>query len=241
ELYDIRDYRPGDEIRHVVWRVFASRGEIAVKEMERESYQHVLFIVDSTKDMWIGPTKQTPAEHFSRIVASVAYYLCLRGYNVSTVVFNERKISSSGKPSSGLRGMRETYRVLSDIEYVGDGERDGYSGVFEKIVTHLPRERTLVFLFSRPTGEVREYFVNQLSRALRARGHILFLVSPLVVKYEIADIPSWAQKLYQLKLYEVLKEDLDSIRKLRVSGVRVIAVAPTYVPQRVVQVVEQYM
>ncbi|MCX8209074.1 MAG: DUF58 domain-containing protein [Sulfolobales archaeon] len=247
EIYDIRDYRPGDELRYVVWRVFASRGVIAVKEMEKESYQYVMFIVDSTRDMWVGPVRQTPVEHFSRVVASIAYYLCSRGYSVSTVVFNERKISSSGKPFGGLKGVRATYRVLSDVEYVEseEGRRrevsEVYGGVLEKVVALLPRERALVFLFSRPTGEVRERSINQFSNALRARGHVFFLVTPIVVKYEMADMPGWAQKLYQLKLYEVLREDLDSVKRLRSSGVRVIAVTPAYIPQRVVQVVEQYM
>jgi uncharacterized protein (DUF58 family) len=66
ELFDIREYRPGDELRRVVWRVFSSRGVLAVKELERETSQYVLFVVDSTKGMWVGPPRQTPAGHVGR-------------------------------------------------------------------------------------------------------------------------------------------------------------------------------
>lgn len=242
ELYDIREYNPGDELRHVVWRLYASRGVLAVKEMERESYQHVVFLVDSTRDAWVGPPRQTPVEHFSRIVASVAYYLCLKGYSVSVLVFNERKISSSGKPARGSEGFRRLYRVLSDIEYVEDGAEPSTLGIVsDRVLTLVPRERTLVFLFTRPSGGGREDQLFRISDSLKSRGHEFFLVTPVVLSYDTSDMPPLAQKLYQLKLYEVLRDDLTSLAKLRARGIKVVAIDPTYVPQRVVRIVEELL
>lgn len=240
EFYDVREYRPGDELRNVVWRLYASRGSLAVKEMEKESFQYVAFLIDSSREMWVGPPRQTPAEHFSRIVASISYYLCSRGYNVSAMVFNERGVSSSGRPSGGKDGLRRVYRTLLDLEYAEDSQGGvGLDSVVGRLVSLVPRERTLVFLFTRPVGQAREEFVVKLSDVLRSKNHILFLVTPLIVGYETSDAPAWARKLYQLKLYEILKEDLESIARLRARGVRAIAVDPSYVPQRVVRIIEE--
>lgn len=240
EFYDIREYRPGDEPRYVVWRLFASRGLLSVKEMEKESFQYVVFLVDSSRDMWVGPPRQTPAEHFSRVVASISYYLCLRGYSVSTIVFNEKRVSSSGRPSRGRDGLRRVYRTLLDLEYVEDSaEAVDLDKVISRVLSLVPRERALVFLFTRPAGRAREEFVVKLSDVLRSKNHVFFLVTPLIVGYETTGVPPWARGLYQLKLYEVLKEDLESIARLRARGIRAMAVDPTYAPQRVVRVIEE--
>lgn len=240
EFYDIREYRPGDELRNVVWRLYASRGALAVKEMEKESFQYVAFLVDSSREMWVGPPRQTPAEHFSRIVASISYYLCSRGYNVSAIVFNERRVSSSGRPSGGKDGLRRVYRTLLDLEYAEDSQGEvSLDSVVGRLASLVPRERTLVFLFTRPVGQAREEFVVKLSDILRSKNHVLFLVTPLIVSYETSGVPAWAKRLYQLKLYEILKEDIESIARLRSRGVRTIAVDPSYVPQRVVRIIEE--
>ncbi|MEM1707383.1 MAG: DUF58 domain-containing protein [Sulfolobales archaeon] len=240
ELYDVREYRPGDELRYVVWRLFASRGMLAVKEMERESFQYVVFLVDSSRDMWVGPPRQTPVEHFSRIVASVSYYLCRRGYNISAIVFNEKKVSSSGKPASGLEGLRRVFSTLADLEYEEDSASAVDLGeVISRVVSLVPRERAIVFLFTRPSGSWRGEFVVRLSETLKSKNHVFFLVVPLIVGYETTGLPPWARGLYQLKLYEVLKEDLESVARLRAQGVKTVAVDPTYAPLRVVRIVEE--
>lgn len=240
ELFDIREYRPGDELRRVVWRVFSSRGVLAVKELERETSQYVLFVVDSTKGMWVGPPRQTPAEHFARIVASIAYYLCRRGYKVAALVFNERSVHSSGSPAAGAAGFRWVYGTLARIEYL---EEPPDAALLEKIVQRvvlfLPRERTTIFVFTRPSEEGREDLILRLHELLRDRGHKLFVVTPIVVSYELADVPRWSRTAYAVKLYEFLKKDLDSLDRLRKHGVRTIAVSPTHVPQRVVRAVEE--
>ncbi len=240
-LYDVREYGPGDELRSVVWRLLASRGLLAVKEMERETYQHVVFVVDSTRDMWVGPPGRTPAEHFSRIAASVSYYLCARGYSVSALVFSEREVFSSGRPSWGREGFRRVIGALSNLEYVEDSGRGvDFGRVLSGLLSLLPRERAVVFLLTRPAG-LREELAARLSEVLGSRGHVLFLVTPLLPSYEVADAPPWVRSLYRLKLYGVLKEDLESVGRLGRRGVRVVAVDPTYAPQRLVRIVEELL
>lgn len=240
EFFDVREYRPGDELRRVVWRTFASQGILAVKELEREMSQYVLFVVDSTKSMWVGPPRQTPAEHFARIVASIAYYLCRRGYKVAVLVFSEKSIHVSGSLASGTAGFRRVYETLARIEYLEEAaDAAPLEEVTRRIVLSVPRERTTIFLFTRPSEGGREEFIMRLHELLRERGHKLFTVTPLIVSYELANVPQWARAAYTVKLYEFLKKDLDSLGRLRRHGVRTIALSPTHIPQRVVRAVEE--
>jgi uncharacterized protein (DUF58 family) len=240
ELYDIRDYHPGDEPRRIAWRVLASQGRLAVKDFEMESYQHVLFVVDSTRDMWFGPYGQTPVEHSVRVVASVARYLARRGYALSAAVFSERGVYLSGRPTAGAQSFRRVYSTLARIEYTGSttGGDEALGRALEELYTHLPRERTAVFLFTRPTSTAREGTLVRWFRVLESRGHVAYLITPVITSYELADLPPWAQKIYRVKLFEATSVDIERVSKLRKLGVRTVAVGPADLPQRIVSIVE---
>jgi len=240
ELYSIRDYQPGDEPRRLAWRLLASQGRLAVKEFEMESYQHVLFVIDSTRDMWFGPYGQTPVEHGVRVVASVAKYLARRGYVLSAVVFSERGVYLSGRSATGVQGFRRVYSTLARIEYSGSstGGDEALWKALEVAYTHLPRERTAVFLFTRPVSTIREDAVVRWFRALESSGHVAYLITPVVTSYELADLPPWAQKLYRVKLFESTSLDLERVSRLRKLGIRTVAVGPADLPQRIVGIVE---
>jgi len=240
ELYSLRDYQPGDEPRRLAWRVLASQGRLAVKDFEMESYQHVLFVIDSTRDMWFGPYGQTPVEHGVRVVASVARYLARRGYMLSAVVLSERGVYPSGRPATGVQGFRRVYSTLARIEHSGSGT--GGDEVLGKalglVYTHLPRERTVVFLFTRPTSTIREDAVVRWFKVLESSGHVAYLITPVITSYELADLPPWAQKLYRVKLFESTTIDLERVSRLRKLGIRTVAVGPADLPQRIVNIVE---
>lgn len=239
EFYDVREYKPGDEPRRIVWRFLASRNRLAVKESERESYQHILFVLDSSRDMWFGPPGQTPAEHCARIAVAIARYLARRGYLLSATVFNEENIVFSGRPSTGSTGFRRVYETLSSIGYVEkEVQIRELHTVFKSIALRLPRERTLLFVFTRIADESRVAVFTEWLKVFEAMGHLPYIVTPIIVSYEAADLPPLAQKLYHVKLYSILKQDLDYINMIRRSGIRVVATRPSDIPQRIVEIVE---
>ncbi|AFL66600.1 DUF58 domain-containing protein [Desulfurococcus amylolyticus] len=244
EFYDIRDYSPGDEAKRIVWRIYASRRMLAIWEPEKEAFQPVLFILDGTREMWSGPMGQSMIEHSARIISSIIYYLVKRGYPVSATVFNESLVHTSGKPMHGYHGYMEALRALSKVRFEEGDEshrRRALSGVLSYMYTRiLPRDRSIIFLFT----HLRDTIIDEIAawnNLYKDKGHILYIVHPLITAYESdSDVPEWVANIYRVKLIEGLREDMAVISRARGRGLKVIAVTPDLIPQRVMDIIERY-
>jgi uncharacterized protein (DUF58 family) len=241
EFYDVREYKPGDEPRRVVWRVFASRGELAVWEAEKETYQGLVYVIDSCKDMWTGPYNQSVFEHSARIVVSIARYVSKRGYAQSIILFDERRVLSSGKLSFGSQGVARVLETISRAE-ISSGEQahcdDVWERVLKELISILPRERAFVFIFTRPGAKRWEGLLN-LSLKLQSMGHGVCVVTPIITAYDLTpEMPSKLYSVYRAKQLSILREDLDGLLKLREAGINVISMTPQLVAQRIVQLIE---
>lgn len=239
EFYDVREYIPGDELRKIVWKFLASQSRLVVKEAEREYYQHILFVLDSSRGMWFGPPGQTPVEHCARIIATIANYLARRGYLLSIAIFNENGLIFSSRALAGAIGLRRVYEMLSSISYVEEEVQiQQLYDILRSIASKLPRERTLILIFTRVVDKDRMQTLIKWLKVFETMGHIPYIITPIIVSYEAVDLQPLVQKLYYIKLYSMLKQDLDIINTIKKYGVRVIATRPNDIPQKIVEIIE---
>jgi uncharacterized protein (DUF58 family) len=82
-IRNLRDYRPGDQLRNVHWKSSARRNQLTVKEYERPRPQRLLFILFGPKelddDAWEAAVTLTASflEGFHQAQESVALVTCL--------------------------------------------------------------------------------------------------------------------------------------------------------------------
>ena len=236
EFYDVRDYTPGDELRRVVWRVYASRRRLAVWEAERESMQTIVYIINSSRDMWIGVPRASPAEHSARIVASIARYAMSRGYLQTAVAVNECGAIAPGSPAFGRNGFERVMQVLTSIKLCSGGGEISWLNTLNSVLPVLPRESSFIFIFTRlAKAEELAEFVTRL-RLLR---HKVFVVVPMIATYDIAStLPRKLVEVYRAKQLQIVEEELKAMEMLRTRGVDVVALDPSILPQRLVQIIE---
>ena len=80
---DHRDYLPGDNTRHIDWKVFARSNKLALKRFEKESELQCSILLDTSASMKFaghGPAKILFA---SKMAAALAYLLLRQGEQVS--------------------------------------------------------------------------------------------------------------------------------------------------------------
>lgn len=251
ELYSVREYRPGDELRRIVWRTVATTGKFSVKDMERETYQSIIFVIEASPEMFYGPYKATPFEHAASIIASITGYLAKRGDLVSVIIASPNSILSSGKP---IRGRLAYYRVLRSIAqtpYTLDYPSSEYGSLDKdsirelllqrtliKLLEILPRERNLVFLFTTAGGTHYLKALANFSSKLRLLGNEVYIAIPLTVAYEVKELSPWAQAIYRVKMFNLIQYELEFARNLARHHVKVLALGPQYMPQTIVKLIE---
>ncbi len=78
-FYGIREYRPGDPLRHVHWRTAARLGRLTVVEWEAEEARDTALVVDTRASVVADLGDGTTLDAAAGLAASLAYALLERG------------------------------------------------------------------------------------------------------------------------------------------------------------------
>ncbi|MDM7275861.1 MAG: DUF58 domain-containing protein [Thermoprotei archaeon] len=230
EFYATRDYKPGDEVRRVYWKALA-KGRMAVKEFERESTLHTLFLILADKSMLYGPQLSTPLEHIARITVTIARHLASKGDYVGLLVVSNGK-TLGGRLERGWKGYRRVADALSNIDYdsiIGSTENPESGISPEQLVGKLlastpSREKVNVILIN--TVEGTEKYSRQFKKlqSLKACTLHSFIIIPHL--YGIEKLKAFERAVYRIKTYEDTRKAYDKVRELRREGIKAVPVTP---------------
>jgi uncharacterized protein (DUF58 family) len=87
EYFGLREWRAGDPLRHVHWRTTARRGELVVREFEREVGTPLTILIDNRAHHDPGGNGYRPLDHAARLAASIAHYAYFAGHPVSLAAY----------------------------------------------------------------------------------------------------------------------------------------------------------
>jgi len=243
EIHSIREYTPYDDVRRILWKYYASKRKLVVKDTERETMQNILFILDATPPMFIGPYGYTPFEHCSRTIASIARYLAHRGDLMNIAIFTRKHIEVSPRFERGMKGYKTVINYIKSIDFdTGDVDDNVRSlrieGLFRKTISILPRERSIIFIFTTSGGEIYRETLAKYVNILREMMHEIYIVIPITTTYEIKGLPEWGQAIFRIKTYEAMKKELEFAENLRKRYINIIATGPQHIPQIIVSLIE---
>ena len=87
EFLDLRDYQPGDDIRHIDWRQSARRQRTMVRRFRDEAAADWFICVDGSASVKLDGDKWRMTAQLS---AALAYALLYAGHRVALLIFSER-------------------------------------------------------------------------------------------------------------------------------------------------------
>lgn len=151
-----REYTPGDDIRHIDWKVWSKTDRLYIKEYEEETNLKCTLIVDASKSMHYGPDR-SKFDYASTCAASLAYLLQQQQDAIGLVTFNT-KITKTLPASSHPNHLK---LLIHELENTTPDNKTDVADVFP-LLAQQTRSRGLVALFS-------DLFVDlpTLSEALR--------------------------------------------------------------------------
>jgi len=79
EFADHRNYSPGDELRHLDWKLYGRTDRFFVKQYDAETNMSVMLVLDASGSMQYGSGEVTKAQYGSYLAAGLAYLTSRQG------------------------------------------------------------------------------------------------------------------------------------------------------------------
>ena len=122
QLRELREHVPGDPFKRIAWKASARRGQLLVREMEREERDIVWLVIDASVELWAGPFGKAPLDEGVDEVAALAARHIRRGDHVGLVVTASR-LRAWIKPAGGPVHATRISSALASVASMVDADR----------------------------------------------------------------------------------------------------------------------
>jgi len=143
EFAEHREYAPGDDLKHLDWKVFGRSDRLFIKEYELETNLRSHILLDTSESMDYGGKETTKLELASHIAASMAYLVLRQQDSVGMVCF-DKEVKSFIPTSSSMGHLRPILGTLAQSE--GRNKTD-LGAVLNSLAERIQR-RGLIILIS---------------------------------------------------------------------------------------------
>lgn len=166
EFTEYRQYTPGDDPRHLDWRVFGRSDRHFIKKFEDETNLRCHLVVDRSRSMDYGSAGYTKGQYAVTLAATLAYFLHLQGDAVGLLTFDEtvREFLPARHRVGHLR------HLMHILEGPTAGARTDLVGPIER-TAELVRKRGLIVVISDFLAPVER--LEKPLTELAAAGHEL--------------------------------------------------------------------
>jgi len=114
ELFDLREYMPGDPPKMIAWKVSARRDRLMTRELESEVPIRCTLFVDTSNSVRVGPAGRTALARLVELAAGVAQANTAGRDLTGLCVFDERGVARMIRPGRGPRHLWQLLDVLTD-------------------------------------------------------------------------------------------------------------------------------
>ena len=172
EFAEHRQYTPGDDIRHIDWKVFAKSDRFYIKEYEEETNLKAYIVVDVSKSMLYAGEDRVSKLEYSKFIGAALLHLIQRQQDAGALVTFSSKVIDFLPPASNPAHIRNCMAKLAACQ--PDGDTD-LGTIFHEIAERL-RTKSLVVILSDLLGDTDEIVKGLHHMGHRGHDVILFHV-----------------------------------------------------------------
>jgi uncharacterized protein (DUF58 family) len=144
EFAEHRKYSPGDNLRHLDWRILARTNRLYIKEYEEETNLRAHFLLDVSGSMGYGSGPGVTKLEYASYLAAVLAYLLLRQQDAVGLTVFDSDIRLDMPPRSSPRHFNDMMRQL---ERLRPGKITNVAGTLNRLAERFKR-RCLIILIS---------------------------------------------------------------------------------------------
>src|SRR6201997_2829553 len=112
EFAQHREYVPGDDIKHIDWKVFGRTGRFYLKQYEEETNLICWILLDISDSMHYGSSSGTKYEYACMGAGGLAYLVLHQADSVGFITF-DNQIRAMRKPFSQASHLKEIIRLMN--------------------------------------------------------------------------------------------------------------------------------
>jgi uncharacterized protein (DUF58 family) len=143
EFAEHRAYGPGDEIRHIDWKLYGKTDRYYVKQYEEETNLRSYLIMDISKSMTYHSKNISKLEYASYLTAALSYLMLHQKDGIGLILF-DKKIQSFIPPRSTSSHLNT---IFSQLDQINPGEDTQLGNVLHEMADRI-KKRGLVILIS---------------------------------------------------------------------------------------------
>ncbi|MCZ6678299.1 MAG: DUF58 domain-containing protein [Candidatus Poribacteria bacterium] len=181
EFAQYRQYMPGDDTKHIDWKVYGRTDRYYIKQFEEETNLNCYLLLDSSASMTYGSGELTKLEYASFLIASMAYFMAKQRDAVGLAYFDEKLHEYLPARSSPAH----LYSILLTLERLTTSKITRMAEPLHQIAERL-NKRGLVILISDLYEDEPETVVNALEH-FRYDGHeviVFHILDHLELEFE---------------------------------------------------------
>jgi len=180
EFAEHRQYMPGDEIKHIDWKVYGKTDRFYVKQFEEETNLKSYILLDASASMGYASNGMTKLQYASYLAGALSYLMVQQRDAVGLVTFDE-KIRRYLPPRSVTTYLTQ---ILAELDKTESSSKTDLSAALHQMADRIKR-RGLIILFSELLDDPQK--VTSGLRHFRHKNHevIVFqILDPLEFSFE---------------------------------------------------------
>jgi uncharacterized protein (DUF58 family) len=161
EFAEHRQYYPGDEIRHIDWRVYGKTDRYYIKEYEEETNLKAHILVDASGSMGYRGEHLSKFQYAQYIAASLSY-LMLHQLDAVGLITHDTKMRKMIPPKAS---SKQLLRLLRTLEETQPGGETTMAPIWHELAGQITRRGMIIILSD---------CFDQMAPLVRALRHFRF-------------------------------------------------------------------
>ncbi|WP_230400694.1 DUF58 domain-containing protein [Candidatus Brocadia sinica] len=167
EFLEHKEYSPGNEIKHIDWKVLAKTDRYYIKQFEEETNLKCYIFIDSSGSMGYKSTGISKFEYAATLAASLAYLLLKQSDLVGLISFSDKALQYI-PPRSRLTHLHVLLNALTELKTAG---RSDTSAILNEFVEKIGR-RSLIIIISDFFDDTKK-IIHQLKYFLFKKNEVI--------------------------------------------------------------------
>jgi uncharacterized protein (DUF58 family) len=181
EFSAYRQYVPGDEVRHIDWKLYARSNRYFVKLFDAETNFVANLLLDASSSMTYGSGKITKLEYAKYMAASLAYLIVDQRDSAGVGVF-DGELRQYVEPKSSMSVLAN---ISEQMEKADPQPRTDIAALLHEFAARMTR-RGVVMIFSDLLDNTED-FIQGINH-LRFRGHnvvVFHILDPYELEFPL--------------------------------------------------------